>query len=84
MSSVTTSPTISSVAALTRSGVSSQAYANSGWILSLAQRKPVYGVLLDMVGDADPLFVQEDWSVQRANVVVQKVWGAAARLGYQP
>jgi hypothetical protein len=36
-----------------------------------------------MVGDADPLFVQEDWSVQAANVVVQKIWGAAGRLGYR-
>jgi glutaminyl-peptide cyclotransferase len=44
--------------------------------------QPVYGVLLDLVGDVDPLFLQEDYSVQLANVVVQKVWRAAERLGY--
>ncbi|MGD2045082.1 MAG: M28 family peptidase [Gemmatimonadota bacterium] len=51
--------------------------------LDSLERRPVYGVLLDMVGDADPLFVQEDLSVQYGNVVVQKLWGAAARLGYE-
>lgn len=45
--------------------------------------RPVYGLLLDMVGDADPLFLQEELSLQVANVVVQKVWRAAERLGYR-
>ena len=45
--------------------------------------RPVYGLLLDMVGDADPLFLTDDLSVQAANVVVQKVWRAAERLGYR-
>lgn len=44
--------------------------------------RPIYGLLLDMVGDADPLFLQEEWSAQAAGVVVQKVWDAAERLGY--
>lgn len=45
--------------------------------------RPVYGLLLDMVGDEDPLFLTDDLSVQAANVVVQKVWRAAERLGYR-
>lgn len=46
------------------------------------QERPVYGVLLDMVGDADPRFPVEGLSAQLANPVVRKVWGAAERLGY--
>lgn len=45
--------------------------------------RPIYGVLLDMVGDADPRFPVEGYSAQAANVVVQKVWRAAERLGYE-
>ena len=44
--------------------------------------RPVYGVLLDMVGDTDPLFPMEGISAQLANIVVQKVWRVAERLGY--
>lgn len=47
------------------------------------QDRPVYGVLLDMVGDANPSFPVEQNSAQFANPVVQKVWRAAERLGYQ-
>lgn len=45
--------------------------------------RPVYGLLLDMVGDAEPLFRVEGISAQYANPVVQKVWRAAERLGYR-
>jgi glutaminyl-peptide cyclotransferase len=45
--------------------------------------RPVYGLLLDMVGDADPSFPVEGYSAQAANVVVQKVLRAAERLGYR-
>jgi glutaminyl-peptide cyclotransferase len=44
--------------------------------------RPVYGLLLDMVGDADPGFPVEEYSAQYANVVVRKVWRVAERLGY--
>ncbi len=44
--------------------------------------RPIYGVLLDMVGDADPQFPVESISAQHASVVVGKVWDAAERLGY--
>jgi Zn-dependent M28 family amino/carboxypeptidase len=54
----------------------------AGRLDSLAIR-PIYGLLLDMVGDADPLFEIEELSAQAANVVVQKVWRAAERLGYR-
>ena len=45
--------------------------------------RPVYGVLLDMVGDVDPRFPVEGISAQFANAVVRKVWRAAERLGYE-
>lgn len=47
------------------------------------ERRPVYGLLLDMVGDADASFPVEEISAQFANVVVRKVWRAAERLGYR-
>lgn len=43
---------------------------------------PLYGVLLDMVGDADPRFPVEGYSAQHAPEVVQRVWGVAHDLGY--
>lgn len=43
---------------------------------------PVYGVLLDMVGDADPRFPIEGYSAEYAPQVAQRIWGIAARLGY--
>jgi len=45
--------------------------------------RPIYGVLLDMVGDADPNFPVEANSAQAAPIVVQKFRRAAAGLGYQ-
>lgn len=45
--------------------------------------RPVYAVLLDMVGDSDPSFPVEEFSAQLANVVVRKVWRAAERMGYR-
>jgi Zn-dependent M28 family amino/carboxypeptidase len=44
--------------------------------------RPLYGLLLDMVGDADPSFPVEVHSAERASVVVRKLWRAAARLGH--
>jgi glutaminyl-peptide cyclotransferase len=41
-----------------------------------------FGVLLDMVGDADPTFPIEGYSAQRAPQVARRVWDLAARLGY--
>jgi len=44
---------------------------------------PKYGVLLDMVGDADLLLYQEGNSVRYAPEVVNRVWGKARELGIQ-
>ena len=44
--------------------------------------RPVYGLLLDMVGDADPSFPVEEISAQQAEVVVRKVWRAAEALNH--
>lgn len=48
-----------------------------------ADGRPIYGVLLDMVGDADPRFPVEAISAQHAQPVVRKVWRVAERLGYR-
>jgi Zn-dependent M28 family amino/carboxypeptidase len=47
-----------------------------------SEGRPVYGVLLDLVGDADPSFPVEAYSIERAPLVVRKVWRAAKRLGF--
>ena len=43
---------------------------------------PLFGVLFDMIGDADLQIYQEANSVQRAPEVVSRVWKTAAELGY--
>ena len=44
--------------------------------------QPLFGVLFDMIGDADLQIYQEANSVQRAPEVVRRVWETAAQLGY--
>lgn len=44
--------------------------------------RPLYGVLIDMVGDRDPRFGIEDNSDRMAPEVVQRVWNLAEALGY--
>ena len=44
--------------------------------------EPFYGILLDMVGDQDPVFLQEGYSLRYAPEVVDRVWRMAERLGY--
>ncbi|HWP02159.1 MAG TPA: M28 family peptidase [Gemmatimonadaceae bacterium] len=43
---------------------------------------PLFGVVWDMIGDADLQIDQEEHSVREAPEVVARVWDAAARLGY--
>ncbi|MFA6167152.1 MAG: M28 family peptidase [Gemmatimonadaceae bacterium] len=43
--------------------------------------RPVFGVLFDMIGDAELRIPQEINSVQRAPEVVQRVWSKAAEMG---
>jgi glutaminyl-peptide cyclotransferase len=44
--------------------------------------RPLYGILLDLVGDENPRFPQEASSVRYAPEVVHRVWETAAELGY--
>jgi Predicted aminopeptidases len=44
--------------------------------------KAAYGILLDMVGSANATFLKEEYSVQYASNVVEKVWSTASKLGY--
>ena len=44
--------------------------------------RPLFGVLWDMIGDKDLKIDQESFSLERAPEVVQRVWKAAADLGY--
>ncbi|HOJ23259.1 MAG TPA: M28 family peptidase, partial [Armatimonadota bacterium] len=41
-----------------------------------------YAILLDMVGDADLRIPRERYSHEQARAIVDKVWQAAAELGY--
>ena len=44
--------------------------------------KPLYGILLDMVGDENPVYGPEGNSQSLAPEVVQRVWNLAEELGY--
>jgi glutaminyl-peptide cyclotransferase len=41
-----------------------------------------YGILLDMVGGKNSLFLKEGYSMEYAPAIVNKVWSMAARLGF--
>lgn len=41
-----------------------------------------YGLLLDMVGDLDPSFPMEAYSVEYAPALTQRIWRIAGELGY--
>jgi hypothetical protein len=47
-----------------------------------ADYKPRYGILLDMVGGQNPVFPREGNSYIHASHVQDKVWAAAAAMGY--
>ncbi|MDZ7723764.1 MAG: M28 family peptidase [candidate division KSB1 bacterium] len=42
---------------------------------------PRYGILLDMIGDADLTVYQEQYSVKYAGFLVDRIWNKAAELG---
>jgi Zn-dependent M28 family amino/carboxypeptidase len=44
---------------------------------------PLFAILLDMVGDADPMFPVESYSLEAAPQVLQRVYGIAQDLGYR-
>jgi hypothetical protein len=43
--------------------------------------RPLYGILLDMVGDRDPIYPIEGNSQEMAPEVITRVWGVAEQLG---
>ncbi len=45
--------------------------------------RPVYGILLDMVGGQDAKFHREYYSNEYAPQILDKVWSIAARSGYE-
>lgn len=47
-----------------------------------AGARPLYAVVVDMVGDADPVFLREGYSREFAPALVERVWRLAERLGY--
>ncbi|MBA2565325.1 MAG: M28 family peptidase [Gemmatimonadetes bacterium] len=47
-----------------------------------ARYRPIAGILLDLVGDRDPMFKQEAYSREYAPEIVERVWRAAADLGH--
>ncbi len=49
----------------------------------VADSRPLFAVLLDMVGDKDLRIEQEGYSVERAPEVVERVWAKARELGHQ-
>jgi glutaminyl-peptide cyclotransferase len=44
--------------------------------------RPLFGIVWDMIGDRDLDIYQEQFSVDAAPEVVQRVWASAAELGY--
>ncbi|HSG48635.1 MAG TPA: M28 family peptidase, partial [Longimicrobiales bacterium] len=50
----------------------------------IPEPRPLYGVLLDMVGDATPRFPVEGYSALLAPDVARRVWAVAHALGYGP
>jgi Zn-dependent M28 family amino/carboxypeptidase len=44
--------------------------------------RPLFGVVWDMIGDADLRIPQEGYSAERAPEVVTRVWNVASDLGY--
>ena len=50
--------------------------------LPTADYRPLFGVLWDMIGDANLGIYQEGHSARRALEVVSRVWQTAADLGY--
>lgn len=52
------------------------------WSEHLEGERPMFGILLDMVGTENPCFVMEATSMYYAPDIMRKVWAQAARMGY--
>lgn len=46
-----------------------------------ADYKPLFGILLDLVGDKEAVFYKEQYSVKYAGDIVSLVWGVAKKIG---
>lgn len=59
-------------------------YGSQYWMnnTQLGNYIPMYGINLDMVGDADAVFPYEGYSSEYARPVLDKVWRVASHLGY--
>jgi glutaminyl-peptide cyclotransferase len=51
--------------------------------LPSADYRPIFGILWDMIGDADLNILQEGNSMRQAPEVVSRVWQRAADMGYE-
>jgi hypothetical protein len=60
-------------------GLGAQYWAQNPHVFGYSAR---YGILLDMVGNADTRFYQEQFSMYFAQDVINKVWNTAHKLGY--
>jgi Zn-dependent M28 family amino/carboxypeptidase len=54
---------------------------SKAWLRDHPDYRPAWGVVLDMVGDADLRITREKSSLLAAPSVVERVWNAAARVG---
>jgi Zn-dependent M28 family amino/carboxypeptidase len=54
---------------------------SKAWVREFPDYRPEWGVVLDMVGDADFTIRKERDSLARAPVVVDRLWSAAVRVG---
>ncbi len=65
-------------------GEDSYCLGSQYWARNLHEKgyKPKYGILLDMVGGKNPVFLQEGNSMRYAPDVVKMVWDKARQLGY--
>jgi Zn-dependent M28 family amino/carboxypeptidase len=50
--------------------------------LPSAQYQPLFGIVFDMIGEADLRIPQEGHSLNKAPEVVERVWRTAADMGY--
>ena len=50
--------------------------------LPSASYRPLFGIVFDMIGEADLRIPQEAHSIERAPEVVERVWRTAADMGY--
>ena len=53
---------------------------SKAWVRDFPDYRPEWGVVLDMVGDADFAIRKERDSLARAPVVIERLWSAAARV----